>query len=216
MLHPHVPEDLKHFGKHLFATFLGLLMALALESWHQSHQHAKTAEFARTFITRELEANRAEVKVEMESIHREGPKILNAIKALEQRVGEAPAEPKCELPKEQFALSLATLPTSSWEASVATQSFSYMEPWRVEKIAQAFTIQRSLQNTHTLLVPRLFSLSRLSPVVAGQIRLDQVSQAQASAILGDLREAMIALNSAYTTAKELDQAMAEAIKACRP
>lgn len=29
MLHPHVPEGLKHFSKHMFATFVGLVMALA-------------------------------------------------------------------------------------------------------------------------------------------------------------------------------------------
>ena len=56
MLHPHVPEDLKHFGKHLFATFLGLLMALGLESWHQSHLHAEAARHSRAFIARELAA----------------------------------------------------------------------------------------------------------------------------------------------------------------
>ncbi len=59
MLHPHIPEDLKHFGKHLLATFLGLLMALGLEQWREHHVEAKRAEQALAGVETELRENLA-------------------------------------------------------------------------------------------------------------------------------------------------------------
>ena len=62
MLHPHIPEELTHFGKHLFATFLGLLMAVGLESCHQEHTRAKIAKIQLEDVEQEIRSNLLEAK----------------------------------------------------------------------------------------------------------------------------------------------------------
>jgi len=56
---PHAPEGLKDFLKAMFATFVGLLMALALESWHQNHRAESLAHAQLRAVRAELEANLA-------------------------------------------------------------------------------------------------------------------------------------------------------------
>ena len=77
MLHPHVPEELKHFGKHLFATFLGLLMALGLEQWREHRHDAQIAREALEAVQVELqedvagmEANLKRCDTSLESLAR--------------------------------------------------------------------------------------------------------------------------------------------------
>jgi len=54
MLHPHIPHDLKEFSKHLFATFLGLLMALGLEQWREHRVEVKVTQEALAAVKNEL------------------------------------------------------------------------------------------------------------------------------------------------------------------
>lgn len=58
MHHPHVPHELKDFSKHLFATFLGLLMALGLEQWREHRHEAKVAKQALQAVKTEMAAIR--------------------------------------------------------------------------------------------------------------------------------------------------------------
>ncbi|MBB5205171.1 hypothetical protein HNQ51_002490 [Inhella inkyongensis] len=56
-LHPHIPHQVKQFAEHLFATFLGLLMALALEQWREHRHELKIAGQALEGVRAELLAN---------------------------------------------------------------------------------------------------------------------------------------------------------------
>ena len=215
MLHPHVPEDLKHFGKHLFATFLGLLMALGLESWHQSHLHAEAARHSQAFIARELEANRRELERELDSVHKCLPALDRMRKSLEARLGDRRGPAQAFLSMEDLRVSIATLRNASWEASVATQSVAHMESWRVERIANTFALQKDLEAIHAQFLQRLFALVRQAENDRGGVLLAKLPAPQARQMLGDLREAMVSLGVIRRSAQDLDKAMAGALEACR-
>ena len=215
MLHPHIPEDLKHFGKHLFATFLGLLMALGLESWHQSHLHAEAARHSRAFIARELEANRRELGSEQDSIRKFLPALDQMRKSLEACLGERRACAEDVLSMKELRVSIATLRNASWEASVATQAIAHMESWRVERIANTFALQKDLEAIHAQFLQRLFALARQAQNDRGDVRLTSLPKSLARQMLGDLREARVSMGAIYQSAQELDKAMAGALEACR-
>ncbi len=215
MLHPHIPEDIKHFGKHLFATFLGLLMALGLESWHQRHLHAGAAQHSRAFIARELEANRRELDRELASIQKCLPALDKMRKALEARLGERRGPTEDFLSMEDLRVSIATLRCASWEATVATQSIAHMESWRVERIANSFALQKDLEAVHAQFLQRLFALVRQAENDRGGVFLAKLPKPQARQMLGDLREAMVSLGVIRTSVQELEKAMAVALEACR-
>jgi len=214
MLHPHIPEDLKHFGKHLFATFLGLLMALGLESWHQSHLHAEAARHSRAFIARELEVNRRELEKEQASIRKCLPALDRMCKSLETRLGERRGPTQDFLSMEELRVNIATLRNASWEASVATQSVAHMESWRVERIANTFALQKDLEAIHAQFLQRLFALVRQAENDRGGVLLAKLPAPQARQMLGDLREAMVSLGVIRRSAQDLDKAMASALEAC--
>ena len=208
MLHPHVPEDLKHFGKHLFATFLGLLMALGLESWHQSHLHAEAARHSQAFIARELER-------ELDSVHKCLPALDRMRKSLEARLGDRRGPAQAFLSMEDLRVSIATLRNASWEASVATQSVAHMESWRVERIANTFALQKDLEAIHAQFLQRLFALVRQAENDRGGVLLAKLPAPQARQMLGDLREAMVSLGVIRASVQGLQKAMAGALEACR-
>ena len=62
MLHPHIPE-MKSFAKHLFATFLGLLMAIGLEQWRERRHERHVTEQATLQVEAELKTNLANARV---------------------------------------------------------------------------------------------------------------------------------------------------------
>lgn len=215
MLHPHIPEDLKHFGKHLFATFLGLLMALGMESWHQSHGHAKAAQHSRAFIARELESNRRELDRELASIQKCLPALDKMRRALEARLGERQGPIEDFLSMEDLSVSIATLRSASWEATVATQAIAHMESWRVERIANSFALQKDLEALHAQFFQRLLALVRQAENDRAGVHLARLPEPQARQMLGDLREAMVSLGVIRTSVQGLEKAMAGALEACR-
>jgi hypothetical protein len=76
-LHPHVPEDLKHFGKHLLATFLGLLMALGLEQWREHRTQAR-------FTREALHAVEAELASNLQAIDRQMGRAEESLRTLDR------------------------------------------------------------------------------------------------------------------------------------
>ena len=61
MLQSYLP-DIKLFLKHLLATFLGLLMALGMEQWHEHYRETKWARAFLQQILVDLRQNRIDLK----------------------------------------------------------------------------------------------------------------------------------------------------------
>lgn len=150
MLHPHVPHELKDFGKHLFATFLGLLMALGLESCHQNHQVESRAKQALAAVRAELEYNRKDVRDAKKSVS-EGKgvflKLLPSIQAIRH---------KKTLPEEaenfSLKLNLADLPSSAWEAAMAAQVVHHLPLKQLQTLSTAYRVQQIMKDEQNALI----------------------------------------------------------------
>lgn len=154
MLHPHVPEALHGFGKHLFATFLGLLMALGLESCHQEHERKKIAATALADVEREIRSNLLEVQKVIQA-YKETPDALqkgidffNTIR--EARLSNRPwSSPAKEFTLSgSYSFSPATIRSSAWSMALASQSvarFPHGKGIAYAELYEEFQKFRSLQ-----------------------------------------------------------------------
>jgi hypothetical protein len=139
MLHPHVPEELKHFGKHLFATFLGLLMALGLEQWREHHHEAKQASLALATVEAELRSDLA--RVDQES--RRCEQSLRNAEALDTYLAAliaAKREGKALLALEEpptmgIALNFST---DAWETFKGLGALRHVAPDRAQRLSKAY------------------------------------------------------------------------------
>jgi hypothetical protein len=191
MLHPHVPEGLKHFSKHMFATFLGLVMALGFESCHQRHlQHAR-AHRAMDAVRAEIKANRKELETSIPSVDatiKNLDKTLQSIQAARHRKGEG-----CEIAPFQINLVLPDFSSAAWEASVAAQAVHYMEFEQVESLSRAYLAQKFVENQQPSLLEDLQHLGAL-PLDNGK-ELKGLQEKQLDEIVKTLLSTQVRLNT---------------------
>ncbi len=139
MLHPHVPEDLKHFGKHLFATFLGLLMALGLEQWREHHMEAKRAEQALAGVETELREDLA--LIQRQSARSEAS--ARTAEALDAYIGDLIAAKRQgrALPPPPELKDLGIAPnfyTDAWETLKGLGVLHHLPPDRARRLSRAY------------------------------------------------------------------------------
>ena len=126
MLHPHVPDSLKHFGKHMLATFLGLLVALGMESWHQEHQRKAVAREALASVLAEVRSNQEYLKG-LAASQRDAPARLQKFIDLLESLQDARASHRSwKLPAITLNLHLShnsgAFRTAAWNMALASQS----------------------------------------------------------------------------------------------
>lgn len=138
MLHPHVPESLTHFGKHLLATFLGLLMALGMESWHQEHHRKAVAREALESVQAEIRSNQDYLK-RLADDQRDAPERLQkAIGLLESLQDARAARRSWKLPEITLNLHLShnsgAFQTAAWNMALASQSVQRFSKGQAESL----------------------------------------------------------------------------------
>ena len=140
MLHPHVPEELKSFSKHLLATFLGLLMALGLESWREGQHARHLSEESLGRIQAELVRDREDTARRLSEIEAEQPRMEAYCQALEQAVAARrrgrevplPVPPQVRNPDFNFTWS-------AWETARSTGSLRYIDSTRLMRLSEVYT-----------------------------------------------------------------------------
>lgn len=140
MLHPHVPEELKSFSKHLLATFLGLLMALGLESWREQQHARHLSEESLQRIQAELARDREDTARRLSGIEAEQPRVEAYCRALEQAVAarrrgrEAPfpVPPQVRNPDFDFTWS-------AWETARSTGNLRYIDSDHLMRLSEVYT-----------------------------------------------------------------------------
>ncbi len=137
------------------ATAVGLFLALGLDHWKTQRAHREAALQSRMAILAELKLNRVELQREIDRT-RDG---LKALKPLQARMLKR--EPVQTGALDHLGFSLATLRSAAWETSLATQSLSHMEPWRVARISEAYAMQKDLEQLHHSLLNQVPAMSRL-------------------------------------------------------
>lgn len=140
MLHPHVPEELKSFSKHLLATFLGLLMALGLEGWRERQHAIHVSEESLGRIEAELAEDREDTARRLSEIEAEQPLMEAYCRSLEQAVAARrqgrktpfPLPPKVRNPDFDFTWS-------AWETARSTGSLRYIDTGRLMRLSAVYT-----------------------------------------------------------------------------
>ena len=145
MLHAHAPEEIKHFAKHLLATFLGLLMALGMEQWHERHREGEWARIFLEQIHADLQRNRADLATTRagldQSVTNDRLLIENLARAEAARKAGRPSpgvERRGKI-REEFRFT-----TSAWDAAKASGALRYLPPPLLQELSGLFEEMRRL------------------------------------------------------------------------
>lgn len=135
-------ENIKHFAKSLFATFLGLLMALALESWHQERYQRNLAQGALASVLREAEADRKALR-DLGAANKDLPGNLGNFIALLESFRDARARHRPWKPVESsmnlsINHSAGNLKSSAWTMALANQSVQRFPRAQAEELADFY------------------------------------------------------------------------------
>ncbi|BDU78462.1 hypothetical protein [Mesoterricola sediminis] len=138
MLHPHVPDSVRGFTKHLFATFLGLLMALGLES---CAEHGRERRMTRAFLervhaelVRNLETDR-EMAVSMQACQTADEEALRQVQAAldARKRGLPPPRITAKSRRRDVIFS-----TSAWSAAKASGMLRNVPPALLQELASVY------------------------------------------------------------------------------
>jgi hypothetical protein len=145
MFSPNLTKEFKRFMLELFATFLGLLMALGLEQWREARRDHRIAEEFLSRIQRELLQNRKEAADKLVHFQRSVDNDERLIKDLEAvlaaRERHQP-EPAVKIPLElrgDFFFQ-----TSAWEAAKASGVLRYLGGDRIQGLSEIYTYLQAL------------------------------------------------------------------------
>jgi hypothetical protein len=146
MLHAHVPENIRNFAKHLFATFLGLLMALGLEQWNEHRREAHAAHAFLERIQEDLDLNAAycrnmalTFKACKEFDERVGGQIKAVLEA-RKRGAKAPL-----IVKDGNCRDDMRFYTSAWDAAKASGVLQHLPPRLVQDLSRSFEDLRRIE-----------------------------------------------------------------------
>lgn len=138
MLHPHVPESVGSFAKHLFATFLGLLMALGLESgaehWRERRMTREFLERVHAELVRNLETDR-EMAASMQVCLTSDEEALRQVQAaLDARKRGLPA-PRITVKSRRRDVIFST---SAWSAAKASGMLRNVPPALLQELSSVY------------------------------------------------------------------------------
>ncbi|BDU73747.1 hypothetical protein [Mesoterricola silvestris] len=142
MLHPHVPDTIKAFGKHLFATFLGLVMALGLDNWNHERLQKHVAQDALASVLRETDANREALR-KLASTNKDLPgELAVTITALESLQDARARRQPWVFPENLGNLLImhtaGNLKSSAWNMALANQSVQRFPKAKAAELADIY------------------------------------------------------------------------------
>lgn len=149
MLHVHGHEPVKHFAKSLFATFLGLLMALGLESWHQERHRNHVARESLESVLQEVRADR-DALASLAAKNRNLPENMGRFIRLLESLQDARQQHRAWVPAKQ-SIDLTTFfdpgkfRTAAWTMALANQSVQRFPKAQAEDLATFYNDLARLQ-----------------------------------------------------------------------
>lgn len=138
-----LPEILIEAG----SVVLALLLALALNEWHDRRQEEERAAIARDAIVRELHANATEIASSRSAL---APIIASLRGAVDERQPE-PRELKVDL-------GLSLLSSAAWRAALATQASQRIDFEWMMRVAKVYELQDNFLRVQNAAVDQLAAL----------------------------------------------------------
>lgn len=198
------------------ATSMGILIALGLDQWKTHRQQQATVQQARTFMVRELQTNRTEVHKSLEKM-KNFLQVIGAIGRLveAESKGPVPMDSPLRIPfkVQELGYSIPELSIASWEAGMANQAISHMPNAQVESLASAFTLQKRLQELHSLLLQKTPNLIRVIYLV-GMNPKANLSPSTALELHLQLQDYLLIFQSTEESTREIKSAYDTALTSC--
>jgi hypothetical protein len=199
------------------ATALGLLIALGIDQWKTNRSQRAVVQQCQSFLARDLTANREDLARELGSLQLAAKGLQGLRKLIQARVqGPVPADSPVRKTFNPSSLSIqiATLHSASWDAAVANQAVSHMDQWRVEKVAKAFTLQKSFQEIRSLALSKMGFFFKTVPLLDPK-QPDLFTPKELRELTAQMEEFIVFFASWKESAQELNNAMGEALQACQ-
>ena len=147
MLHPHVSEEIKSFSKHLFATFLGLLMALGLEQWAEHRREHRLAQGFLRSIQADLVWNLKAVRTLEVTFRQCQENDKAAIAMIEAVLGakRKGVKPPTILREGSYRADFK-FTTAAWDAAKASGAFREMPPALLQELSELFSTMKRVED----------------------------------------------------------------------
>ncbi|WP_077033048.1 hypothetical protein [Pelomonas sp. KK5] len=206
----HAPQTLKEFGTHYLMIVLGILTAIGIEQGVEAVHHRHLAEQATGQIEQELRANLEQARITQQ----QNQQRLDAVELVEAAVLQD-VEKKDEsletfrqrIKAVKIGTFTPTLRRDAWDAAIASQALSYVDPATVRRFSEGYSAQRDVMQT----ILATFMLGNWAGQwndVATNSRLGKVDQ---PALLRTLTAYRLALSAITGNERELEQAFSAAI-----
>lgn len=127
---------------------LALLLALAVNEWHDRRQESERALDARRAILAELRANSSEIQ-----------SSRAALKDIVQTLHRALDDSKPATSKVQINLGISLLSAAAWRAALATQASQRIDFDWITRIAKVYELQENFLRVQNAAIDQLAAMS---------------------------------------------------------
>jgi hypothetical protein len=213
VLHPHVHEDVKHFAKTLFTTFLGLLMALALESWHQERHRRQVAREALESVLLESQGNRKALQ-DLAAGNKDVPRNLGVMIGLLESLQDARSAHRPWRPRDisanlTISHTAGNLKSSAWNMALADQSVQRFPKGQAGHLAALYQQMGRLQAflDQPVDYSTVGALGESSTSRAMEARLQRFSDRELERVVWDLRKLKVRFELIHMWAEALEKSL---------
>ena len=206
----HAPQTLKEFGTHYLMIVLGILTAIGIEQGVETVHHNHLAHQATEQIEEELRSNLVQAR-ETLALNRQRLSELQAIQEAVirdvQQKDDSLATFAERLKAVHVGAATPVLRRDAWDAAIASQALSYVDPVFVRRFSEGYSAQRDTMQT----ILTTFSLGNWPgqlQSVGVDAKLGKIDQ---SGLLKALAAYQLALSAISGNEQELERAFSAAL-----
>ncbi len=206
----HAPQTLKDFLTHYLMIVVGILTAVGIEQGIEAAHHHHLAKQATQQIDEELRTNLQEARTTLA----ENKKRLAALKKVEDALVNDVLHHDTSVGTFRTrvdAISIGTVtPTlrrDAWEAAIASQALSYVEPARVRRYSEGYSAQRDV----TQMMLSTFTLGNWPGQLQAAVVDAKLGKVDQAALLKALATYELALAATAENERELEEEFKAAV-----
>ncbi len=208
----HGPRSLKEFLGQYLMIVLGILTALGLEQVIESAHHHSIATQAQQQIEEELRSNLEQVNQTVE----QNKQRLSVLKAAQDTLLQQAL--KKQMSAESVSAQFKTIPIGAltptlrrdaWDAAIANQALSHVDPAAVRRYSEGYSAQR--EESQTILAT--FTIGDWPGQLTGAMVDARLGRVEPASLLKALASYEMALSAIAGNERELQTALSSALKA---
>ena len=208
----HSPQSLKEFATHYLMIVVGILTAVAIEQGIEVIHHRELAAQATEHIEEELRSNLQQAG----STLAENQKRLAALKATSdalvkdfQQNDTSLATFTSRLKAIAIGAATPTLRRDAWDAAIASQALSYVDPATVRRFSEGYSAQRDVSEA----MLATFTLGNWPAQLQSAIVDAKLGKVDQPGLLKALATYELSLSAIAENERELQEAFKSAVEA---